>query len=158
MNDGDIVGEMVTEKQRKVEDIPLSPSIDYEKLTAGDDNPYEVVVSMKAGKSKQGWNYRPEVVQSIVEQVNKETTAGFKGHQKSKNVDHEFPTPVTHWIGADYDESNQTAYFRGYLDPSQKDLKRWIKSGRIKETSIFGIPANKKVAGETQVMGFNELT
>ncbi|UKM63116.1 hypothetical protein [Weizmannia phage Youna2] len=136
----------------KVDDIPISPTVDYAKLTEGDDKPCEVVVEMPVGKSKRGWYYTEEAVKSIVRQVNERTAAGFKGHQKAENVSTEFLDPATHWIGAKYDEASKKAYFRGYVDPGEKNLRRWIQSGRIKETSIFGQMHLKKVAGETHVV------
>ncbi|QQO90063.1 hypothetical protein [Bacillus phage BSTP8] len=136
----------------KVDDIPLSPAVNYDQLTQDDNEPHEVVVEMPVGKSKRGWLYTEEAVKSIVKQVNEKTAAGFKGHQKAENVSTEFLDPATHWIGAKYDESAKKAYFRGYVDPKEKDLRRWIKSGRIKETSIFGQMQLKKVAGETHVV------
>lgn len=136
----------------KVDDIPVSPSVNYDQLIEGDDSPLEVVVEMPVGKSKRGWNYTEEVVRSIVKQVNEKTTAGFKGHQKAENVSTEFLDPATHWIGATYDEGTKKAFFRGYVDPNEKNLRRWITSGRIKETSIFGQMHLKKVAGETHVV------
>lgn len=136
----------------KVDDIPVSPAVNYEDLTSGDDKPHEVVVAMPVGKSKRGWNYTEEAVKSIVKQVNDKTTAGFKGHQKAENVSTEFLDPATHWIGAKYDEASKQAFFRGYIDPNEKNLRRWVKSGRIKETSIFGQMHLKKVAGETHVV------
>ena len=155
---GEIQSDPVTISQVDVNSIPVSQAVDYEALTAGDEHPMEVVVEIPASKSKRGWNYTVEAIKSIVNQVADRTAAGFKGHQKAENVSTEFLDPATHWIGAIYDESKQAGFFRGYVDPKEKDLRRWIKSKRIKEVSIFGKMQLKKVAGETQVVDCDLLS
>jgi len=145
-----ITGEMA------VKDIPLAPGVDLAALKAGDDDPMEVVVEVPAGKSKRGWNYRPEALQKIVGEVMKNTLSGFLGHQKPEDVDHQFLPPVTHWVGAKWE--NGKAYFRGVIDTAAKDLKRWIRAGRIKQVSIFGMPTLRSVAGETEVVDYRPLS
>jgi len=93
-------------------DIPLNPEIDLAALKSGDSEPMEVVVEVPAGKSKRGWNYKPEALQSIVGEVISQGLPGFMGHQKPENVDSEFPIPVTHWVGAKWDQETNKAYFR----------------------------------------------
>jgi len=95
-------------------------------------------------------------LKDIVDAVNTRTLAGFKGHQKPEEVSNQFIDPATHWIGAKMTDT--AAYFRGVVDQSATDLKRWIKGGRIKQVSIFGRPALKNVAGETQVVGYDPLS
>lgn len=145
-----IAGEM------KVEDVPLAPWVNLEKLKAGDDDPLEVVVEVPAGRSKRGWNYRPEALQRIVREVMSTGLPGFLGHQKAENVDTEFPTPVTHWIGAKWE--NGKAYFRGLVDAAAKDLKRWIRAGVIRQVSIFGQPKLQQTAGEINVVDYRPLS
>jgi len=140
----------------KPEDIPLAPGVDVDAIKDGDDDPLEVVVSVPASKSKRGWNYTGESLQDIVKFVNAETLSGFLGHQKPDNVDTEFPTPVTHWVGAKWE--NGKAYFRGVVDKVAPDLKRWIRSKRVTQVSIFGIPTLKNVAGEVHVVGYKPLS
>jgi hypothetical protein len=98
-------------------------------------------------------------MRQIVEQVAKETAAGYLGHQKAENVGDEFPIPVTHWVGAKWDEREKAAYFRGVVDKAAPELKRWIRAGRINSTSIFGVPTLAKGAGgETAVTGYRLLS
>jgi len=139
-------------------DIPLNPEIDLDALKSGDSEPMEVVVEIPAGKSKRGWNYRPEALQKIVGEVMSQSLPGFLGHQKPENVDTEFPVPVTHWVGAKWDDETKKAYFRGVVDKAAADLKRWIKGKAIKTVSIFGIPKLQKVAGETNVVDYKPLS
>jgi len=114
------------------------------------------VVEIPAGKSKRGWNYRPEALQKIVGEVMSQGLPGFLGHQKPEDVDHQFPTPVTHWVGALWKDGK--AYFRGVVDKAAADLKRWIKAKTIRTVSIFGVPKLQQVGGETHVVDYRPLS
>jgi hypothetical protein len=142
--------------EMRVEDVPLAPWADLQALKAGDPEPMEIVVEIPAGKSKRGWNYRPEALQKIVGEVMNQGLPGFLGHQKPEDVDHQFPTPVTHWVGALWKDGK--AYFRGVVDAAAKDLKRWIKAKTVRTVSIFGMPKLQQVAGETQVVDYKPLS
>ncbi len=137
-------------------DIPLAPGVDLETLKTGDPDPMEVVVEIPAGRSTRGWNYRGESLQDIVNYVNQNTLSGFLGHQDPEKVEREFPTPVTHWVGALWRDGK--AYFRGVVDKVAGDLKRWIRAGRVKQVSIFGIPRLQTAGGETEVVGYHPLS
>jgi len=145
-----ITGEM------RVDDVPLAYGVDLAALKAGDDDPLEVVVEVPAGKSRRGWNYLPQTLQKVVGEVATNTATGFLGHQKPEDVDHQFLPPVTHWVGAKWE--NGKAYFRGVVDAAAKDLKRWIRAGRVKQVSIFGMPTLRQAAGETQVTDYQLLS
>ncbi len=157
----EFVGEMasvqaVVSGEMKVEDVPLAPWADLQALKAGDPEPMEVVVEIPAGKSKRGWNYTPEALQKIVGEVMSQGLPGFLGHQKPEDVDSQFPIPVTHWVGAKYE--NGKAYFRGVIDKAADDLKRWIKSKAVRTVSIFGVPKLQQTAGETNVVDYKPLS
>lgn len=147
---GNIAGEM------RVEDIPLASGVDVNELKKGDDDPLEVVVEIPASKSKRGWNYTGESLRNIVDAVMSRTLNGFLGHQKPEDINNQFLPPVTHWVGAKME--GETAYFRGIVDAAAKDLKRWIRSGRIKQVSIFGMPKIRRSNGETYVVGYKPLS
>ena len=140
----------------QVEDVPLAPWADLQALKAGDPEPMEVVVEIPAGKSKRGWNYTPEALKAIVGEVMSQGLPGFLGHQKPENIDYEFPTPVTHWVGALWKDGK--AYFRGVIDKAASDLKRWIKAKSIRQVSIYGVPKLQKVNGETHVVDYKPLS
>ncbi|WP_213997042.1 hypothetical protein [Tepidanaerobacter syntrophicus] len=146
----------VVSGEMAVNDVPLASWADLEALKAGDSNPMEVVVEIPAGKSKRGWNYTPEALQKIVGEVMSQGLPGFLGHQKPEDVDSQFPIPVTHWVGAKYE--NGKAYFRGVVDKAADDLKRWIKSKAVRTVSIFGIPKLQQSAGETNVVDYKPLS
>jgi hypothetical protein len=139
-------------------DIPLAENVDIEQMKQLDDDPLEVVVEIPAGKSKRGWNYTPKALKDIVDYTIEHTLNGFLGHQKAEDISTEFVPPVTHWIGAEMRGNN--AYFRGLIDADAKSLKRWIRTKRIQEVSIFGFPDLKKnqVTGEMDVVGYEPLS
>ena len=142
--------------EMKPEDIPLAPGVDISTLKTGDSDPMEVVVEIPAGRSKRGWNYQPAALQKIVGEVMRQGLPGFLGHQKAEDVDTQFPQPVTHWVGGIWKDGK--AYFRGVIDKSAPDLKRWVKSKVIKTVSIFGVPKLQQIAGETNVVDYMPLS
>ena len=142
--------------EMQVEDVPLASWADLQALKAGDPEPVEIVVEIPAGKSRRGWNYTPESLKAIVGEVMNQGLPGFLGHQKPENIDYEFPTPVTHWVGALWKDGK--AYFRGVIDKAASDLKRWIKAKAIRQVSIFGVPKLQKVNGETHVVDYKPLS
>lgn len=162
MKDLETIGEMDSVNafitSIKPSDIPLAAGVDVEKLRAADDDPLEVVVEIPATKSKRGWNYTKESLKDIVDYTKANTLNGFLGHQKAEDVSTQFVPPVTHWIGAEMREDK--AYFRGMIDAAAKDLKRWVRTGRIQEVSIFGYPKLKKdkTSGEMDVVGYDPLS
>lgn len=146
----------VVSGEMQVEDVPLASWADLQALKAGDAEPMEVVVEIPAGKSKRGWNYKPEALQKIVGEVMNQGLPGFLGHQKPEDVDSQFPMPVTHWVGALWKDGK--AYFRGVVDKAAADLKRWIRAKMVRTVSIFGVPKLQQVAGETQVVDYKPLS
>lgn len=147
----DIIGEMA------VEDVPVAPWADVKSLQENDPNPMEVVVAVPVGKSKRGWFYTEEALRAIEKTVNEQGLPGFMGHQKPDDVDHEFPEPVTHWVGAKFEDGK--LYVRGVIDKSADDLKRWIKGNAVRTVSIFGIPRLKhKSNGEIEVVDYQPLS
>lgn len=145
-----VTGEMA------VQNIPLALGVDLQKLLKEDPDPVEIVVEIPEGKSTRGWYYTSKALQDIVDWVQRNTLAGFLGHQKVDDLDHVFLPPAVHWIGAKFE--NGKAYFRGLIDKAQPDLKRWIRTGRIKEVSIFGNPVLKTGPKGTEVVGYRPLS
>lgn len=144
--------------EMSVDDIPVAGWADVEALKKGDDDPLEVVMAVPAGKSTRGWNYTANALNSIVGEVNSVGLPGFLGHQKAENVATEFPQPVTHWIGAKMDKG--VAYFRGLIDKSAPDLKRWVRGKAVSQVSIYGYPQLEQnaVTGETDVTDYRGLS
>lgn len=144
--------------EMKVDDIPVAGWANTDALKKGDDDPLEVVMAVPAGKSTRGWNYTPQALNSIVGEVNSVGLPGFLGHQKAENVATEFPQPVTHWIGAKMKDG--VAYFRGLIDKSAPDLKRWVRGKAVSQVSIYGYPQLQQnaVTGETDVTDYKGLS
>src|SRR5690625_4164528 len=139
-----------------VKDIEVSSAVDIEALKSGDADPLEVVVEIPVSQSKRGWYYTHEALRDIVDAVNERTLHGFLGHQKPEDVPSEFPDPVTHWVGAKMTEN--AAYFRGVVDATAIKLKRWIKSGIVKQVSVFGEAHLAESNGDTHVVGYDPLS
>lgn len=142
--------------EMSVDDVPVASWVNLEELKKDDPEPLEVVVAVPASKNKRGWKYSEQALKRIVEVVNTQGLPGTLGHQKPDDVNHEFPMPVTHWIGAKFE--NGVAYFRGVIDKAASDLKRWIRSNVVRNVSIFGIPTLKQVNGEMVVEDFQPLS
>lgn len=144
--------------EMSVEDIPVAGWANTDALKKGDDDPLEVVMAVPAGKSTRGWNYTENALNSIVGEVNSVGLPGFLGHQKAENVATEFPQPVTHWIGAKMQDG--VAYFRGLIDKSAPDLKRWVRGKAVSQVSIYGYPQLQQnaVTGETDVTDYKGLS
>lgn len=161
-----LVGEQSPFGVIRPEDVPLAAGVDLSKLKEGDSAPLEVVVAVPSAKSTRGWNYKPSAIESICRQVASATAPGYLGHPNPAEIDHKFDVPVTHWVGAKWDadapvkdkEGNivgkGVGFLRGVIDAAATDLKRWIKSGRITTTSIFGEPKFGSNAKEVEVVDY----
>jgi len=144
---------------KPIDFVPVAQGVNLDDLKNGDNDPLEVIVEIPATKSKRGWNYKPESLKDIVNYVNTETLNGYLGHQRSEDVDTQFPDIQTHWVGGKWDENTNSAYFRGLIDKDATKLKRWIKGKRVKQVSIFGIPKlYKDSSGNVDVIGYKPLS
>ena len=157
-----LVGEMASVMLAKVsgemavEDVPVAPGVDLDALLKDDDDPFQVVVEIPACESKRGWDYLPRSIQDIVEVAASEGLPGYTGHQDADRVDWEFRVPVTHWVGATWKDG--VGYFRGVIDKSAKDLKRWLRAKVIRDVSIWGAPKLAFEGGKTKVIGYNPIS
>ncbi len=140
----------------KPDEIPLAAGVDMDLLKSYDDDPLEVVVEIPASVSTRGWEYTAKAIEDIVKVTQEKTLPGILGHQKSENVSSEFVPPVTHWVGAEM--KGEKGYFRGLVDKAATDLKRWIRTGRIREVSIYGFPTLETKNGKTKVVGYEPLS
>jgi len=143
------------------QDIPVGSWVDLGALKAGDPDPLEVVVRIPEGRSKRGWYYTRRVLERIASEINTTGLPGILGHQDPDRVDREFPTPVTHWVGATIrDEGGKAVlYARGVVDKAAADLKRWIRANTVRQVSIYGVPTLERTAtGETLVTDFQPLS
>lgn len=123
--------------------IPLTPEQrkTVEKLMKGDEDPCWVAQEIEEGKGNWG-TYKQSAINAIVQQVNQLQPSGYLGHQKPGDIPYQFPEPVTHWFAAELKDKGKKAAARiyGLVDKKADDLKRWVRSRRINEVSIFGYP------------------
>src|SRR5690606_29096717 len=135
--------------------------VNLEAITAGDDDPLQVVVRIPEGRSRRGWYYTRRVLERIAAEINSTGLPGMLGHQDPDRVDREFVPPVTHWVRAVVrDEGGRAAlYARGVIDKAAGDLKRWLRGNVIRQVSIYGVPTLATAAdGETHVVDFHPLS
>lgn len=154
---GAAVGEMQLTSEF-INSIPVAEGIDVTAITAGDDDVLEVAAVVEAGTSKRGWYYTREALQKIVGEVNSGGLPGYKGHLTEAQVNNVFVDPVTHWVGAKEIKTGVFA-FRGIVDKAAGELKRWIRSRRINQVSIFGRPIKTRGArGEVRVIDYEPIS
>lgn len=152
--EADAIGEMAADLESLV---PAGRGIDVAAIKAGDDDPLELVVELNAGKSRRGIHYTEKALGEIAKVINENGgLPGYLGHQKQEDINTQFVEPVTHWIGAKQEGSK--FFFRGIIDQKATDLKRWIRSKRITQTSIFGIPKLARSMGEIKAVGYEAIS
>jgi hypothetical protein len=134
------------------ESIPLGQAVSqaqFEELTRGDASPTQVVIRIGPGQSGgHHWHYTPSALRQLVEVVNSRSLPGYLGHGHAALPSSEWHDPLLHWVGARWDGS--AALVRGVIDHSHAradDLKRWLRSGRLKAPSILTIPVVREYAG-----------
>lgn len=153
-----LVGEMAT-ADISLETLPLSDEAraSLEKLMEGDDDPCLVAVEIEEGKGGHGL-YTAEAIKDIVDGVNRDQPMGFLGHQEPEKLPFEFPQPATHWFAAEMLKRGGKAVARvyGLVEPTMKQLKKWVRSGRINTVSIFG--RAKFRPGSREIVGYELMS
>lgn len=153
-----LVGEMAT-ADISLETLPLSDEAraSLEKLMEGDDDPCLVAVEIEEGKGGHGL-YTAEAIKDIVDGVNRDQPMGFLGHQEPEKLPFEFPQPATHWFAAEMLKRGGKAVARvyGLVEPTMKQLKKWLRSGRINTVSIFG--RAKFRPGSREIVGYELMS
>ena len=127
-------------------DVPYAPGFNLEALKAVDTEPRFATVAIKPGRGQQGAgkNYSPEILRDIARQVNEKRPSGYKGHQNSDNVSWEWREPVTAWVGAIFNEADQTLYVKGYVPPTAPELRSQLELAAagadvVNSVSIWGM-------------------
>lgn len=153
-----LFGEMAT-ADISLETLPLSDEAraSLEKLMEGDDDPCLVAVEIEEGKGGHGL-YTAEAIKDIVDGVNRDQPMGFLGHQEPEKLPFEFPQPATHWFAAEMLKRGGKAVARvyGLVEPTMKQLKKWVRSGRINTVSIFG--RAKFRPGSREIVGYELMS
>ena len=95
----------------RVEDVPLAPGQTWKALKAGDTEPMEVVVEIPARQVKNGAGTTDRSLTKIVGEVMNQGLPWLPGAPKAGRGGPSVSTPVTHWVGAKWE--NGKAYFPG---------------------------------------------
>jgi hypothetical protein len=139
-------------------EIPIAPSVNIERLREIDPDPVFATVKIKAGRGDQGKGpmYGPDVLRSLEEQFNSKVPPGYLGHQHPDNVSWEYREPVTSWLGAVYNEDEESLYVKGYVPPTAEQLRSQLRLAEagadlVNSVSIFG---TRSVSGDS-VNGFD---
>jgi hypothetical protein len=155
----EVLGELVTERVAP-SSIRLAQGIDQarlEQLRAGDQDPMEVAVRIAPGKGSHG-TYTESALRKLVDVVQRDTLAGYRGHIRGDELPFRFDFPSTHWVGAEYRADG--AYIRGVVDQREPDLKRLIRAGRITQPSILYTDARTErgADGEVRIVDLKPLS
>lgn len=152
--EGPAVGEVSIDVDKG--DIPIDDELQdvIDKLATGDENPCWIAMEIYEGEGSHGY-YTEGAIQAVVDGVNSSKPMGFRGHQKPENLPFEFPDPTTHWFAAEMIKSGNKAVAKvyGLIDQAFPNLRRWVRSRRIKEVSIYGEP--KYESGTSNVVDYN---
>jgi len=124
-------------------DVRISESVDYNKLTEGDDNP--VFITLPIGqvdtKSRNGRHYNRENVETIVNAINEQRSIGQKGHLRDDERAYRFDIPPLFWLGATL-ETDGRAWAKGYVLQSAPDVREYVRVAKATNskigTSIYG--------------------
>lgn len=114
--------------------IPITASVDVEKLLAGDPDPCHIVAKIPVGWSANGYYISEGCVRDMAKGLSAGLTGGL-GHVGKAEEGYEFPEISAVWLGAIYDEGRRAAYVRGVIDPAYPELKRHIRAGVVNRVS-----------------------
>ena len=140
---------VLTPHEAEQADVDFAPGFDLEALKKVDEDPFFATVRIKPGRGDQGKGpeYGIDVLRSIEEQINSSRPPGYKGHQHPDNVEWEYREPVTAWVGAKLqptEDGQGELIVKGYVPPTAGDLRTQLKlaeSGAdvVNSVSIFGV-------------------
>jgi hypothetical protein len=140
-------------------EVPLALGVNLEAIRAIDEDPCFVTVKIKSGRGQQGqgYNYGPALMRTIGEQVLANRPAGYRGHQDEDKVHYEWREPVTTWIGALWNEADQSLYVKGYVHPTAPELRQQVRMAAtgidpVNSVSIWGTRRVDEDTGEVESM------
>jgi len=102
-----------------------------------------------------GWVYTPAAIAAIVAHVREKSLGGYLNYLSDAELATKFPNPVVHWVGAEL--RGEVGYFRGVVDKTAGDVRRWLKAHRITQPSILTRPKLTTRGGTTYVASFTEV-
>jgi hypothetical protein len=125
-------------------DVPISPQVDLESLTNGDEKPFFVTLPVaRIGEvSANGLLYDEELVTEIEGQMIGK--GGIMGHIKPEERDSKFPIEDVDWVGTTREAG--TTWGKAYVPPGQtrEFIRRLMARGGQLATSIYGPYAKRE--------------
>lgn len=129
---------IVYEIKGKYPDVPLADGVDYDELTAGDDDPVFVTLPIGKANVRSGNKrfYDEAFVQELEKQVIANKPIGLMGHLSQAQRATEFPQEAVHWVGAM--RVGELLWGKGYLPrgEARDRLKRYKSTSKKIATSI----------------------
>jgi len=129
--------------------IKLDPAM-IQSVTEGDDDPKFATFVISSGMSKNQRNWRPEVFQQVVEQINGATdpVVGYLGHIRPDDEGYAFPDIQLQWLKARLEmASDKTKLIaKAYILPGTK-ARDYLKRGLVKSVSWSGKAAMRPLKG-----------
>jgi hypothetical protein len=152
-----VISEMANDPSSSASGVVIQ--IDQDKLAkikARDENPQFVTIAIESGWSRSKRHWRPSILKSIAEQVNKKKPVGYKGHMKPDQVATDFPEPQTVWLGATTvtQGDKTTLWVKGYNLPSAS-VRGLLDHEAVNSVSVFGNSKMKPVKGGYEVIEFD---
>jgi hypothetical protein len=137
----------VSEFQSSPPDIPLAPGVDRELLERtpnGERDPNPMYLTLEVARvgavSGNKFKHTPELVDSVVEQINTDRPGGIMGHIKPQDRGVSFPIADIHWIGAT--RVGESAWAKGYIPSGRQDVREYYRAEKAKggkaATSLYG--------------------
>lgn len=124
-------------------DIEVSPDVDIDKLTDGDNDPMFITVEALNESVTGNKNYySKEILQDIKEQILRKKHNMYRGHVKDEA--NESPEPQVIWIGATVKElkGRSRLFVKGYVLPTADKLRTYVKKaaavGKDLPVSVYG--------------------
>lgn len=133
--------------------IPLDPDL-VASLIEGDDKDIKFrfpIIRVESGVSKNKFEWTPEQLVDIAEQVNTKQPNGYLGHIKPDEERYAFPMPQTRWLKAvTKEEGGKTVlYVKGFNIPDEP-IRKYIKTKAVDSTSWHGKAAVQHLKGGVQ--------
>lgn len=139
--------------------VPTAAGVDLDALKSEDKDPFFVTLPVAGvnATSANGLLYDEALVNSIVEQINRDHPTGIMGHLRAEDLGTAYPEPEVYWVGAT--QADGKAWAKGYVVPGKARtmLQRLKAVGGKAATSIFGPPPGRRVQlgdGKWRMEGF----
>jgi hypothetical protein len=124
--------------------------VTIQRVTEGDDDPKFATFVISSGKSKNDRNWRPEIFEKVVEQINSadEPVVGYLGHIHPNDEGYAFPDIQLQWLKARLEMASDRARLiaKAYVLPETK-ARDYLKRRLVKTVSWSGKAAMRPLKG-----------